>query len=91
MKYKSIILTLIEQNPQLHAGLKSSRSLLATVEREARAFKEQHEAFLAELTDREPKAAVGALSSQAFEMALADIESRFGAIENCAVEVAAFR
>lgn len=89
MKYKSIILTLIEQNPQLHAELKSSRSLLATVEREARAFKDQHEGYLADLTNQAPEAAVGALSSQAFEVALADMESRLGMSGSCADEAAA--
>lgn len=49
MRYKTIVLELLEQRPELHVELRASRKLLATVEEYATLLKGNHEAWLEQL------------------------------------------
>ena len=74
MQYKTIILELIRSRPELHRRLKSSNTLLATVERQAILLKASHEAWMEELRDTRPESEKALLVSEALEIAIKAME-----------------
>ena len=76
MKYQTIILELIQQNQPMHDQLRKERRLLATVEQAALELKASHQAWQERLAQSQPNEAAAQLSSQAFEMALKEMEER---------------
>jgi hypothetical protein len=73
MQYKTIILELIEARPQLHERLKTSRTLLSTVDRFAHLLKESHLGWIEQLQRARPGVEPPQLASEALELALNQI------------------
>jgi hypothetical protein len=74
MQYRTIVLELIQQQPELHEQLRASRSLLATMDRYALELKASHEAWMDRLSQTSSGKARSQLSSEALEMALKELE-----------------
>lgn len=75
MQYKSIVLQLLEQHPQIHADLQRQRKLRSTMEGYAKELKRKHEAWQAELTQVKPQSDPAQLASEALEIALQELEN----------------
>lgn len=70
MQYKTIVLALIEQRSSLDEKLRTSRTLLATVERSALALKTCYEVWKAELAERRLQSRPEQIASEALELAI---------------------
>jgi hypothetical protein len=70
MQYKTIVLELIEERPELHEQLRSSNTLLSTVNRLATVLRGIHLATIDQLRQTRPGSAEPQLSSEALELAL---------------------
>jgi hypothetical protein len=86
MQYKTIILQLLEQRPQMHQQLRQERRLLPAMELYAKELKESHETWKETLASASPGSDPSQISSEALEMALKEMEDRLppasGAEEN---------
>ena len=86
MQYKTIILQLLEQNPQIRDQLKRDRQMLPTMERYALELKSRHEAWKETLSQTMPGSDESQIASEALELALKEVEDRLpsasGADEN---------
>jgi uncharacterized protein YfaS (alpha-2-macroglobulin family) len=76
MKYKTIILELLQQRPQMHEELRKNRKLLATLEAYARELKTSHEAWRELLSPLRPGSEESQIASEALEIALKELEDR---------------
>ena len=76
MQYKTILLELLRQRPELHEQLRSQRLLLPTLERYASALKTSHETWKSLLVQAKPDSDASQIASQALEMALKELEDR---------------
>jgi hypothetical protein len=76
MFYKTIILELLQQRPEIHEQLRMSRRLLTTVEFYAKELKNSHEAWKETLREERPGSDPTQIASEALEMALKDLEER---------------
>ena len=76
MQYKTIILELIQQRPEMHEQLRKDRKLLSTVELYARELKTSHEAWKETLGQERPGSDQSQIASEAMEMALKELEDR---------------
>jgi hypothetical protein len=74
MQYKTIILELLQQRPRMHEQLRQERKLLTTVEWMAVALKANHEALTEQLRQARPESNPRQISSEAFEIALKELE-----------------
>ena len=74
MLYKTIVLRLLEERPQIHAQLRQNRQLLPTLERLARELKTSHEACKEQLSQAKPGSDASQVASAALEMALKELE-----------------
>ena len=74
MHYKTIVLELLQQRPELHDQLRKQRMLLATMERLARELKDSHEAQMAILWTARPGSDPSQIASEALEMALQELD-----------------
>jgi hypothetical protein len=76
MRYKTMTLELIEQNPELHDQLRRQRMLLLTLERYAGELKASHEAWKDRLARARPESDPSQVSSEALELALEQLQAR---------------
>ncbi len=76
MQYKTIVLELLQQYPQIHEQLRSQRSLLATLELHARQLKTSHEAWKRRLSRAKPGSDPSQIANAALELALQELEGR---------------
>lgn len=76
MQYKTIVLEMLQQRPDLHEQLQQQRKLLTTMEKYAKELKASHEAIKAQLQKACPENSTDQTSSEAFELALKELESR---------------
>jgi hypothetical protein len=76
MHYKTIVLELLEQRPQMREQLRQNRKLLPTLELYARELKESHEAWTERLLQATPQVDPSPIASEAMELALKDLEDR---------------
>lgn len=76
MQYKTIVLELLQQRPQIHDQLRKDRKLLSTVELYARELKTSHEAWKETLGQERPGSDQSQIASEAMEMALKELEDR---------------
>jgi hypothetical protein len=76
MHYKTIILGLLQQRPQMHQQLRQDRRLLPAMELYAKELKESHEAWKESLASANPGSDPSQISSEALEMALKELEDR---------------
>jgi hypothetical protein len=76
MQYKTIVLELLQQRPQMHDQLRKNRKLLPTVELYARELKTSHETWKETLDQQRPGSDQSQIASEALEMALKELEER---------------
>lgn len=76
MQYKTIVLEMLQQRTQLHEQLRQERKLLTTMEMYAKELKASHEAFKEQLQKANPDSDPIQTSSEAFEIALKELEDR---------------
>jgi len=76
MKYKTIILKLLEQRPRMREELRQNRNLLLTTELYATELKERHETWKERLLESKPQSHPSLIASEAMELALKDMEDR---------------
>ncbi len=76
MQYKTIILELLQQRPEMHEQLRKERKLLTTLEFYARELKESHEAWKETLCQQRPSSDQSQIASEALELALKELEDR---------------
>jgi hypothetical protein len=77
MQYKTIVLQLLEQHPEIVIRLRSQRLLLPTLESLSTALKSRHEAWKDQLSRRRPGSSASQIASEALEIALKEVEDRF--------------
>jgi hypothetical protein len=75
MRYKTIVLALLEANPTLHSRLKAQRQVLATMDRLALELRSQHHEQMRILQERSPASDPRVISSQALELALEELRA----------------
>ena len=76
MQYKTMVLALLQQRPEIHDPLRKNRTLLATMERLASELKDSHEAWKDSLSQARPGSDPSQIASEALELALKDLEDR---------------
>ena len=74
MPYKTIVLGLIEQQPELHEHLRKSRTMLRAMDQLAIELKESHEALKEQLSQSRPGSDPIQIASEALEIAVAELE-----------------
>ena len=76
MQYKTMILELLQQRPQMHEQLRLERKLLPTLEIYAKELKTSHEDAMEQLRQLRPNSEASQISSEALEIALKEMEDR---------------
>lgn len=76
MQYKTITLELIQEHPELYDQLRTSRSLLTTMDRYAAELKAGHEAWKRALAARQPQHDPMQIAAGAMELAIEDLRHR---------------
>jgi hypothetical protein len=74
MQYKTIVLELLKQRPEMHEQLCRKRLLLAAVEAYSRELKTSHEAWKGKLAEARPGSDPYQIASEALELALRELE-----------------
>jgi hypothetical protein len=74
MLYKTIMLALLRQRPQMHRKLRNNHTLLPTLEHYARQLQASHEAWMEKLTEAQPDSDPSQIKSEALELALKAME-----------------
>jgi len=74
MQYKTIVLGMLEQRPELYEQLRSQRMVLPALDRYALELKSLHQAWMELLVQRKPETDPAQLSSQALELAIQALE-----------------
>jgi hypothetical protein len=82
MHYKTIILEILEQRPQMREQLRQSRKLLPTLEFYASELKDSHEDWKDRLLQAKPDSDLSQIASEAMELALKDLEDRLPSESN---------
>jgi hypothetical protein len=80
MQYKTMVLELLEQLPEMYQQLCSQRQLLATMERLAQELKASHQGLIAQLSQQRPDKAADQIGSEALEIAMNELESRLSCV-----------
>jgi len=76
MHYKTIVLELLQDRPELHRSLQAGKTLLSTLDRYASELKASHEEWKKRLSQAKPGSPASRVASEALELALRDLESR---------------
>src|SRR5580704_3755966 len=76
MQYKSIVLELLQQRPEIHDQLRKQRKLLLTMEHYAKELQTSHRAWAELLTQMRPGSDKHQILSEALEIALKELEDR---------------
>jgi hypothetical protein len=74
MQYKTIILELLQQRPQMHEELRKDRKLLPALELYSRELKTSHETWKERLAQAKPGSDPSQIASEALELALKELE-----------------
>ena len=74
MHYKTMVLGLLEQRPQLYQKLRNERMLLAMLNRYASDLKTRHKAWKVELLRARSQSDPAQIASEALELALQEFE-----------------
>lgn len=75
MQYKTIVLELLRQRPQMHDRLRKERSLLATLEHHAQQLKASHESWTEILRRARPDSDLSQSAAEALELAIKELEA----------------
>jgi len=73
MHYKTIILGLLEQHPALHEQLRTSRTLLSTMNRTAITLKASHDSWKERIGQARPNSDPSQIASEALELAIEEL------------------
>jgi hypothetical protein len=73
-RYKTIVLEILQDRPEVHEQLRQQRMLLPTMEFYARELKDLHEAWKEQLSQTRPDSDPSQIASQAMELALQELE-----------------
>ena len=76
MQYKTIVLELLQQRPEIHDQLRKNRKLLPALEFYAKELKTSHEAWKETLSQANSGSDQSQIASEAMEMALKELEDR---------------
>jgi len=76
MQYKTIVLELLQQRPEVHDQLRKNRKLLPAMEFYAKELKASHEAWQETLSQANPGSDQSQIAGEAMEMALKELEDR---------------
>jgi hypothetical protein len=76
MQYKTIILELLQQRPEMHERLRKNRELLPALEIYAHELKTSHEAWKETLSQAAPGSDPSQTAAEALEIALKELEDR---------------
>jgi hypothetical protein len=76
MQYKTIVLQLLHQYPEIYEPLRKKRMLLPALDRYALDLKTTHEAWKEHLDQAKPGSDPAQVASEALELALKDMENR---------------
>jgi hypothetical protein len=76
MKYKTIVLELLQQQTELHEQLRITRRLLPTLETCAKELKASHQAWEEILGQQWPGSDQSQIASEALELAIKELEGR---------------
>jgi hypothetical protein len=76
MQYKTIVLQLLEQHPEIYDRLRRQRQVFPTMEHYARELRSLHLAWQETLTQATPGSDPSQITSEALELALTDLEDR---------------
>ena len=76
MHYKTILMELVNDQPELAVRLRAQKRMLATIETYATALKTRHEAWRDELAHRNPGSHPSQITSEALELAIEEIRQR---------------
>ena len=79
MHYKTIVLELLQQYPELHRELASRKKLLPTLERYAADLKARHDGWTQTLSRERPESAPSQIASEALELALQELRDALSA------------
>ena len=84
MQYKTIVLELLQQQPEIYDQLRKDRKLLPALEFYARELKTSHEAWKETLSQANPASDPSQIASEAMEMAVKELQDRLqtGSQEN---------
>ena len=80
MQYKTIVLELLQERKELHEQLRLTRRLLPTMETCAKELKARHEHWKETLATATQGGDPSQISSEAMEMALAELEERLPSV-----------
>jgi hypothetical protein len=78
MRYKTIVLELLQQHPEIHTQLRSKRMLLPTMEVYASQLKTRHETWMEHLSRTGPGGGPSQVANEALEIALKELENSLG-------------
>jgi hypothetical protein len=73
--YKTIVLDLLQDRPQMHEQLRQKRMLLQTVERYAEQLKKKHEGWKEVISKTRPGSDPNRIASEALELAMEDLSA----------------
>ncbi len=76
MLYKTMVLELLQQRPEMQEQLRRTRSLLPTLEHYAKELKTSHEVWKELLSLAKPRSNPNQIASAALEIALKKLEDR---------------
>jgi len=76
MQYKTIVLQLLEQRPEIYDQLRRQRQVLPTMEYYALELRSLHLAWQESLTQSSPGSNPSQIASEALELALKNLEDR---------------
>lgn len=74
MQYKTMVLELLQQRPEMHDQLRKKRKLLRTMNAYAEELKAKHKAWMDVLSPTRPESERSLISSEALELALEDLK-----------------
>jgi hypothetical protein len=77
MLYKTMVLELLQQFPEIHDRLRRERRLLQELDRYAAALKERHDAWTKWLAQADPASRESQVASEALETALRELADHF--------------
>jgi hypothetical protein len=79
MHFKTIVLEILQNRPELHEKLRLSRTLLTTLNLYSHRLKANHEAWMDRLSRVKPDSERSQLASEALEIAVQEMEDSTGA------------
>ena len=80
MQYKTIVLELLKERPELHEQLRLTRRLLPTLETCSKELKASHETWKQTLAQANPASDPSQIASEAMELAIKELEDRLPSV-----------